>query len=56
MMRIQLAGTLICASPEERDVVFAQLDEHVRRSPAEPGSLLFAVSQTGDPMPPQPAI
>lgn len=47
---VWLSGHLVCASQAEADIVLAGLTEHIRLTRAEPGCLLFEVTQTDDPM------
>lgn len=51
MPLIHLQGRLICATPEERRVVLAQLPLHIRLTLREPGCLFFDIAQDPfDPM------
>lgn len=47
---VRLSGMLICASPEESDIVRKYLPEHIRLTRGEPGCLSFDVTQTDDPL------
>jgi len=47
---IRLSGRLICASPEEAEIVRQFLPDHVRLTKAEPGCISFDVAQTEDPL------
>ena len=47
---IRLAGQLICADSVEAAAVMAHLPDHIRLTRAEPGCLLFDVTQTADPL------
>lgn len=47
---VRLRGQLICISEAEVQAVRQHLPEHIRLTRAEPGCLVFDVSQTDDPM------
>lgn len=47
---VRLRGQLICISEAEVQALRQHLPEHIRLSRAEPGCLLFDVSETDDPM------
>lgn len=47
---IRLSGKLICASPQEIEIIKKFLPEHIRITKAETGCLSFEVTQTTDPL------
>lgn len=47
---VRLRGQLICISEAEVQALRQHLPEHIRLTRAEPGCLLFDVSETDDPM------
>jgi quinol monooxygenase YgiN len=50
MPTVTLQGTLACATPQDAALVARLLSDHVRLSRAEPGCLLFEVTQTAYPL------
>ncbi|MDZ4095161.1 MAG: antibiotic biosynthesis monooxygenase [Paracoccaceae bacterium] len=50
MPRITLTGSLTCTTPAEAETVAQYLPDHISLSRAEPGCLMFSVTQTTDPL------
>ena len=48
--QVRLTGTLICASPEECEIVRLHLPEHIRLTQQETGCISFKVTQSDDPL------
>lgn len=49
-MAVVLQGYLRCETAEQAETVAAHLDEHIRKSRAEPGCVSFDVTPTDDPL------
>lgn len=47
---IRLRGQLVCMTQDEAQAVADHLPEHIRLTRAEPGCLVFDVTQTDDPL------
>lgn len=50
MPRIQLTGTLICATGEQTEIVATHLPRHIELTRAEAGCVRFNVTPTDDPL------
>lgn len=49
-LEVTLTGQLVCANPEEADIVRAHLPRHLELTRAEPGCISFEVRETGNPL------
>ena len=47
---VWVSGHLICSSWQEAEILKSHLLEHIRLTQAEPGCIVFVVSQTDDPL------
>lgn len=47
---VRLSGGLVCASPQEVEIIKKFLPEHMRLTKAETGCLSFEITQTNDPL------
>ncbi|MCG7417232.1 MULTISPECIES: putative quinol monooxygenase [Microbacterium] len=48
MSTVRVRGRLVCATPQEAEIVRSHLPAHVELTRAEPGCLRFVVAQTDD--------
>jgi quinol monooxygenase YgiN len=47
---VRVSGRLICSSWQEAEILRSHLLDHIRLTQAEPGCIVFDVSQTDDPL------